>query len=136
MVNLTYKRISAKKTLIRKLYKCIRKNGHCLEQLKTISQTKIKDININMKNRTISAIKNFLNKEINVKKNNNEKSFLSELKRTHDKLKYKSLNIPYYKQEKKEFSTVYARSADDWIILTNMKIDIVQGIKEKIRVFL
>ena len=66
MVNLTYKRISAKKTLIRKLYKCIRKNGHCLEQLKTISQTKIKDIN--MKNRTISAIKNFLNKEIDVKK--------------------------------------------------------------------
>lgn len=141
IVNPTYKKITTIKTMIKQLYNLIRenkrKNGHFLDLLKTIVKTKTSNIkNINISKVLIGKMKTFLKNEINIDKHNNEKTFLREVKRAYDKLKHKHLKMNYYKHSKIEFRLIYARYAEDWIILTNMKLDIVQGLKEKIRIFL
>lgn len=140
IVNPTHKKITAKKTMIKRLYKFIRmsrrKNRHFLDILKTIVKKKTINININMSKVLIGKMKTFLKDDINIDKHNDEKTFLSEVKKAYDKLKHKQLKMNYYKNNKIKFRLIYSRYADDWIILTNMHLDIVQGLKEKIRVFL
>jgi retron-type reverse transcriptase len=67
---------------------------------------------------------------------NNEKDFKKSLFKYSKDLRHKIYHTPRSDHNKRKYKLVYERYCDDWIILTNLKIDKLKELKEKIKIFL
>nr|YP_010700507.1 putative group II intron reverse transcriptase/maturase mat7 [Strombomonas costata]WCH63646.1 putative group II intron reverse transcriptase/maturase mat7 [Strombomonas costata] len=68
--------------------------------------------------------------------NQDEGQIIKSLQKIQRSLRHQMNNLPFLDLNHLRIRIVYVRYADDWIILTNMKEDILRNIKEKISNFL
>lgn len=65
-----------------------------------------------------------------------ERDIIISLQKRQKKIIHKMMNLPFLDPNKKRFRYLYARYADDWIIISNIKEQILMEIKRKISNFL
>lgn len=74
--------------------------------------------------------------ETNVNTEYNESILLKNLQKKLKLTNHMANKIPFFNKNKIRFRIIYTRFADDWIIVTNLKKQMLEKFKEKISIFL
>ena len=140
IVNNERVQLSNLKCTITKIVNWIRSSGQNytikdkLLKLQDTSLTKWKDIDPTLSGNNKGGIKSIL-KDIQIK-NESEINIIKILQKKTKNLIHKMNNVPFANINKKKLRLIYCRFADDWIILTNVKTEVLLVIKQRISSFL
>lgn len=104
-----------------------------IELLKSTPLQKWKAINKDFTGELKGGIKSFL---ISLPPDIKGKEILKIMQKKTKRISHEIINMPTYDLNKKKLRIIYARYADDWIILGNIKEDIMKKIKIKVAIFL
>lgn len=134
--NLADKRLTAKK-LHSWILETKNKKGKFLQELREIYKMKQKDLKSYHEyfQGTMVKTKEIL-KQLNIMEEIDETKIQRKIQKQIRTMNHLLNKMPYLNTNKIKFRILYARFADDWIILTNLKYEMVEKLKEKISKFL